>query len=99
MNKKLEVIEFYTTWCGICKLLSPIFDDLIRENKGKEGLIIRKKDAEVSVEDADKYDVMSVPMIIFIKDGEVVERFYGAMAKSQLQELINKYYEELPQVI
>ena len=92
--KKLEVIDFYASWCVNCRLLDPVFNELIMENKSKRGLIIRKKDVDISLEAVDKYDIMAVPMIIMEKDGKVVERIHGVRTKDQLQDLIDKYYEE-----
>lgn len=91
---KLEIIEFYADWCGPCKLMLPIIDELIKENNDKKDFEIRKIDIDENTALAEKYNIMSIPVIIFLQDNKEVKRLSGIKDKESIQELINKYYEE-----
>lgn len=75
----LELIDFYADWCGPCKIMSPIFEELAKEYEGKVEL--KKVDVESNGEMAAKYNVMSIPTFVLLKDGKEIDRKIGAMPK------------------
>ncbi len=84
-SEKPVLIDFYADWCGPCKMLSPIIDEIAEENS-------EIKVVKVNVDDAQdlamKYQVMSIPTLVVIKNGEEVNRSVGLIDKSQVANLI-----------
>lgn len=80
------IVDFYADWCGPCKMMAPIIDQLATEYEGK--VKIGKVNTDENRAIASKYNIMSIPTIIFIKDGEVVETTVGALPKQVLEEKI-----------
>ena len=88
-NKGLVLVDFSALWCGPCKLMAPIIDELAEDYKGKD-IKIGKLDIDDGNEVAEKYNVMSVPTFILFKGGEVIEQLTGYQSKDALEEIINK---------
>ena len=84
---RLLVIDFYAQWCGPCKTLSPVIDDLAKEYEGKA--IIGKVDADENTDIVAKFGIRNLPTILFIKDGNVVDKALGAVPKQDLIEKNN----------
>ncbi len=78
------LVDFYAEWCGPCKMLTPILDELSEEYKGKWK--IGKVDIDEAPELAGKYQVQSVPTLKFFKNGEEVETLMGFQSKEKLME-------------
>ena len=74
------LVDFSATWCGPCRQLSPIIDELAKEYAGK--VKVGKVDIDVSQDLAAKYDIMSVPTVLFFKGGEKVDSLVGLNPKS-----------------
>lgn len=72
------LLDFWATWCGPCKMLTPVMEQLAREYEGKD-VIIGKVDVDEETPLAQRYGVMSVPTVIFFRDGKEIERKVGAM--------------------
>ncbi len=85
-QKNLIVIDFWAEWCGPCKKMSPIVDELAEEYDGV--VDVRKCDVEDNVEVAAKFAIMAIPTIVFVKDGKEVARKSGTVKKEQLVALI-----------
>ena len=85
----LTLVDFYADWCGPCKMMAPIIDELSEEFA--ETVKIGKLNVDNSPETSSKYRVMSIPTLLFIKNGEVVETVVGAVPKAQLVEKINAH--------
>lgn len=81
------MIDFWAAWCGPCRLIAPIVDELADEYAGK--IKICKLDVDNNGETASKYGVRSIPMLLFIKNGEVVDTIVGAAAKHNIVDKIN----------
>lgn len=76
------LVDFWATWCGPCKMIAPILDELATEHAGK--LTIAKLDVDDNQGTAIKYQVMSIPTLILFKNGQPVERLLGFMPKEAL---------------
>lgn len=77
------VIDFWATWCGPCRMVAPIIDELAEEYDGK--VLIGKCDVEEGDEIAAQYRVRNVPTILFFKGGQQVDKHVGAATKEQLK--------------
>ena len=82
------VIDFWAEWCGPCSMIAPVVEELAAEYEGK--VIIGKCDVEENDEITMKYGVRNIPTIIFLKDGQVVDKQVGACQKGALVEKIEK---------
>ena len=82
------VVDFWATWCGPCKMIAPILEELAKEYDGK--VKITKLDVDSNNQTAGKYNIMSIPSLLFFKNGEVVDQVVGAIPKSQLAQRIDK---------
>ena len=82
------VIDFWAEWCGPCRTIAPIVEELAAEYEGK--VIIGKCDVEENDEITMKYGVRNIPTIVFIKGGELVDKQVGACQKAALKEKIEK---------
>ncbi|MEE9439505.1 MAG: thioredoxin [Saprospiraceae bacterium] len=78
----VSVVDFWAEWCGPCRLIGPIIDDLSKEYEGKA--MIGKVNVDENPEISMKYRVSSIPTILFIKDGEVVDKHVGTATKATL---------------
>ena len=84
-SEKPVLIDFYADWCGPCKMLSPIIDEIAEENSE---IKVVKVNVDDSQDLAMKYQVMSIPTLVVIKNGEEVNRSVGLIDKSQVENLI-----------
>ena len=86
-SEKLVIVDFWATWCGPCRMLTPILDEV--EEEMPEQIQVVK----VNVDDADdiaaQFRIMSIPTLLFFKNGEIVDKTVGAMPKNVLVEKIN----------
>jgi thioredoxin 1 len=76
------VVDFWAEWCGPCKMIAPILNEIAGENAGK--LSIAKLNVDENPDVARRYDVMSIPTLIIFKDGAPQKRLVGAKGKGQL---------------
>lgn len=83
--KNIELIDFYATWCGPCKMLAPVIDEIAQEN---EDLKVTKIDVDKNPKLAAEYSVMSVPTVFIKKDDKVVNSFNGYQPKEKIEELL-----------
>lgn len=81
-SDKPLLVDFWAEWCGPCKMIAPILEELATEQGEK--FSIGKLDVDVNVATATKYSVMSIPTLLLFKDGEVVARLVGAKPKGAL---------------
>ena len=84
------VVDFWAEWCGPCKMLTPIVDELAKELAGKA--VIGKLNVDHNPKTAARYGVSSIPSLLFIKDGQVVEQHTGLLAKKPLFDKIKKTF-------
>lgn len=91
-NKLPVMVDFFAEWCGPCKLAGPVIDKLADEYKDK--LVIGKMDVDANQQVTGKLGVMSIPTIIFFKDGKEVERMSGFGGEEGYLRLIKKVLGE-----
>ncbi|MBC8310220.1 MAG: thioredoxin [Phycisphaerales bacterium] len=81
------LVDFWAEWCGPCKMLGPIIDELATEFDGKAK--VGKVDIDTNRDAAVKYEIQSIPSIIIFKNGEITNKFVGIASKDDLSEAIN----------
>jgi thioredoxin 1 len=81
------MVDFYADWCGPCRMVAPIVEELAGEYAGK--IKIGKINVDENPNTAKQYNVMSIPTILFIKGGKVVDQVIGALPKASLQQKLN----------
>jgi thioredoxin 1 len=79
---KTVVVDFWATWCGPCKMVAPVLDEIAGENKDK--LTVAKLDIDANPSTARDYQVMSIPTMIVFQDGKPVKQIVGAKPKAAL---------------
>ena len=87
-SDKLIIVDFYATWCMPCQMLTPILVEIDKENEDVE---IFKVNVDENQETAIRYDIVSVPTLIFFKDGKEVERQIGLVEKEKLEKIIRGF--------
>ncbi len=85
---KPVLVDFFAEWCGGCKIMAPIFDEL--EEKSAGAFSIVKVSVEESPALVEKYDVMSLPTAVLFKNGSKIESLTGAQSKESLLEFLKK---------
>lgn len=86
-SDKPVLVDFWAPWCGPCKMIDPIVEEISAEYAGK--LKVGKVNTDDNQKVASDYGVMSIPTLMIFKDGEVVERIIGAQPKAALTDKIN----------
>ena len=85
-TEKAILLDFYAEWCGPCKMMSPVIDNIAEEVGDR--VVVGKVDVDDDQQLAEKYGIMSIPTIIIIKNGEVLKRFVGVTPKEEILEAL-----------
>ncbi|GJM32665.1 MAG: thioredoxin-2 [Saprospiraceae bacterium] len=89
-NDGVSVVDFWAEWCGPCRMISPIIEELASEYEGKA--VIGKVNVDENPEVSMKYGIRSIPTILILKNGEVVEKHVGTATKKVLAEKIESHF-------
>lgn len=81
------VVDFWATWCGPCRAIAPVVEEVASEYEGKAEIV--KCNVDDCEEIAAKYGIRSIPTLLFFKNGEVADRLVGAVPKSQITSKID----------
>ena len=84
---KLMMVDFWASWCGPCKMLGPVIDDLAKQYEGKA--VVGKVNVDEEQELAIRYGVMSIPTVIFFKDGKEIDRKVGVMPAGAFTQVLD----------
>ncbi|HEX7094354.1 MAG TPA: thioredoxin [Acidimicrobiales bacterium] len=76
------IVDFWAEWCGPCKMIAPILDEIAEEHEGK--LKVAKLNVDEAPDVARRFEVMSIPTLLVFRDGQVAKRLVGAKGKGQL---------------
>lgn len=85
---KLVLIDFWAEWCGPCKMIGPIIDEIGKEYQDR--VVVGKVDVDNNDETTTKYGIRNIPTVLFIQNGKVVDKMVGAGAKSLFTDKIDK---------
>jgi len=86
---KLTLVDFWATWCGPCRAMGPVVEELAKDYSGKVN--VGKLNVDQNPNVCGKYNVTSIPTILFIKNGKVVDRVVGVYPKSRLEKKIKAH--------
>ncbi|EOD7558363.1 TPA: thioredoxin [Staphylococcus aureus] len=85
----VQLVDFWATWCGPCKMIAPVLEELAADYEGKADIL--KLDVDENPPTAAKYEVMSIPTLIVFKDGQPVDKVVGFQPKENLAEVLDKH--------
>ncbi|WP_394141770.1 thioredoxin [Cytobacillus oceanisediminis] len=88
-NNGIVLADFFATWCGPCKMIAPVLEEL-DQDMGNQVKIV-KIDVDQNQETANKFGIMSIPTLLVMKDGKVVDTLVGLKSKEALEEALNKH--------
>ncbi len=83
------LLDFYADWCGPCKMLGPIIDELAQEFEGRA--LVAKVNTEINPQLSQHFQIKSIPTILFVHQNKLVERFQGLIPKPNLEEILEEY--------
>ncbi len=86
-NAPVAMVDFWASWCGPCKMMGPVVDKLAEEYDGKA--LIAKVNVDDEMDLAQRFGIMSIPTIIFMKNGEEVDRKVGSVSAGELKKVLD----------
>ena len=85
----LVIVDCWAEWCGPCRMVAPVLDELAKEMEGK--VVFGKLNVDENMKTATKYGIMAIPTLLVFKNGELVDQMVGAYPKTTLENKIQKY--------
>jgi len=82
------LVDFWAPWCGPCKMIAPVLEELAKEYDGRVKIV--KLNVDDSPDTASKFGIRSIPTLLLFKDGKVFEQTVGAQSKENLKQLVDK---------
>lgn len=82
-SQSVVLVDFWATWCGPCKIIAPVIEELAKEYEGK--VIFAKVNTDENADLASRYSIRGIPTLMFFKDGKVMDQVVGAVPKAQLK--------------
>ena len=82
------LVDFWATWCGPCRMIAPIVEEIATQYEGKA--IVAKVDVDEQGELAQRFRIMNIPTLLLFKQGEIVDKAIGARPKAALEQMLNK---------
>ena len=87
-SPQLTIVDFWAPWCGPCKMISPLLDEIVSRYDGK--VKVTKLNVDENSEASQHFGITSIPTLVFFNNGIIVDRITGAVSKSQLETRINR---------
>jgi thioredoxin 1 len=85
------IVDFWAPWCGPCKMVAPVLDQLAKENAGK--VLVAKVNTDENSEWSNKYGVQGIPTMLFVAKGKIVHRQVGALPEPMLRDILIQFIE------
>ncbi len=89
ISQGLVLVDFWAEWCGPCRMVAPVLEELSKEYSSK--VSIKKLNVDENQLSAQMFGVQSIPTMILFKDGKVVDKIIGALPKTQIKNFIDRY--------
>ena len=85
----LTIVDFWATWCGPCRMVAPILDQLATDYQGQ--VKITKLDVDANIKTGSRFNVRSIPTMLFFKDGKVVDQIIGAVPRTHIEQKLQQH--------
>jgi thioredoxin 1 len=88
-SDQLTIVDFWATWCGPCRMVAPILDQLATDYQGK--VKITKLDVDANIKTGSRFNVRSIPTMLFFKGGKVVDQIIGAVPRANIEQKLQQH--------